>query len=294
MSTTELDGTGPGLDAAPSGFRPTVAFGPRSLPPTGETGPRLLTADGIDLATRCWSGRHWPRGVVVIAHGLSATKDDLRVVSLASELHRRGFDVITYDSRGHGQSGGHCTLGDLERHDVAAAVEWARRRSGRVILVGASMGAVAVLGYAAEDPDLAGVVAVSSPGEWKLPLRTRSIVTAALARTRPGRLFVRWRARVRIAPWTSPEPPRALVARVRCPVVVVHGQKDPIIPFGVGLARFVTPGPRVRVVAVPGMGHAFDPIGHQGICDGVGLLAGPIAPPVSPVSVFGLPEWVIT
>jgi hypothetical protein len=33
-------------------------------------------------------------------------------------------------------------------------------------------------------------------------------------------------------------------------------------------------------MAVPGMGHAFDPIGHRGICEGIDLLAGPAAAPI--------------
>ena len=174
----------------------------------GVPGPRLETGDGVELATRRWPVSERARAVVVLAHGLTANKDDARVVALASELHRQGFEVIAYDSRGHGQSGGQCTLGDLERHDVAAVVAWARTRNRSVILVGVSMGAVGVLSYAATANDLTGVVTVSSPGEWRLPLRIRSMITVSLARTRTGREFARRRMGVRIAPWTSPESPR--------------------------------------------------------------------------------------
>ena len=50
-----------------------------------------------------------------------------------------------------------------------AAVHVARERSDRVVLVGTSMGAIAALRYAATDPELAGVVAVSCPAAWRLP-----------------------------------------------------------------------------------------------------------------------------
>jgi pimeloyl-ACP methyl ester carboxylesterase len=228
----------------------------------GIAGPRLETSDGVELATRQWPVSDGARAVVVLAHGLTANKDDARVVALASELHRQGFEVIAYDSRGHGQSGGQCTLGDLERHDVAAVVAWARTRNRSVVLVGASMGAVGVLSYAAKANDLTGVVTVSSPGEWRLPLRIRSMVTASLARTRTGREFARRRMGVRIAPWTSPESPRSLVERVTVPVAVVHGRRDAIIPHGAGLARVVHEGPVRSVALVHSMGHAFDPVGH--------------------------------
>ncbi len=232
-------------------------------------GPRLKTCDGIELATRRWSVSGDARAIVVLAHGLTANKDEPRLVALAAELQGRGFEVIAYDSRGHGQSGGQCTLGDLERHDVAAVVAWARNRNRRVVLVGASMGAVAVLSYASTANDLAGVVTVSSPGEWRLPLRIRSMLTASLARTRMGREFARRRMNVHIAPWTSPESPSSLVERISVPLAVVHGRRDSIIPAGVGLASVIGDGPDRSVALVPSMGHAFDPVGHRQICDAV-------------------------
>lgn len=236
---------------------------------SGMTGPRLETTDGVELATRRWPVHDGARAVVVLAHGLTANKDERRVVSLASKLQGQGIEVIAYDSRGHGQSGGECTLGDLERNDVAAVVEWARTRNERVVLVGASMGAVAVLSYAATAKDLTGVVTVSSPGEWRLPLRIRSMIAASLARTRTGRQFARRRMNVRIAPWTSPESPRSLVERISVPLAVVHGRRDAIIPAGAGLARVIRVGPGRSVALVQSMGHAFDPVGHRQICDAV-------------------------
>jgi alpha-beta hydrolase superfamily lysophospholipase len=222
----------------------------------------LETTDGVELATRRWPVSERARAVVVLAHGLTANKDDASVVSLASELHRQGFEVMAYDSRGHGQSGGQCTLGDLERYDVAAVAAWARTQNRRVVLVGASMGAVGVLSYAATADELTGVVTVSSPGEWRLPLRIRSMITASLARTRTGREFARRRMGVHIAPWTSPESARSLVERVAVPVAVVHGRRDAIIPHRSGLARVVREGPGRSVALVHAMGHAFDPVGH--------------------------------
>ncbi len=152
----------------------------------GRAGPKLRAADGTELATRCWLGTGGADAMVVISHGFTANKDDPAVEALGDELHSIGYDVVTYDSRGHEQSGGLCTLGKLEGLDVAALVDWARARTSRIVPVGASMGAVGVLSYAAKDPDLAGAVTVSSPGEWRLPLRFRSLLAAGLARTSLG------------------------------------------------------------------------------------------------------------
>ena len=209
---------------------------------------------------------------VVISHGLTGNKDDPRVVALAERLYDSGYQVVTYDSRGHGSSGGTCTLGKLEGLDVAAIAEWADTRGTQLVLVGASMGAVAALAYAAEHHTLTGVVAISSPGDWRLPFHFRSLVTAGLARTRPGRRWAKRKMNVRIGPWAAPESARNLLQAVRCPVVVVHGSADPIIPRGFRLADGLSEGPLRELVVVPGMGHAFDPIGLTSICDATSRL----------------------
>jgi alpha-beta hydrolase superfamily lysophospholipase len=238
-------------------------------PERGSISPRLRTEDGVELATRSWPLPVGARAAVVLVHGLAANKDDLRVVALAEELSALGFEVLAYDSRGHGQSGGLCTLGHLERFDVAAAADSVRSRGVPIVVVGASMGAVATLAYAATAPDIAGVVAVSSPAEWRLPFRPRSVLTATLARTKAGRHFAHRKMNVRIAPWSSPEPPRALLDRVECPLVIVHGGRDPIIPISHGLESALQADERRSIAVVPHMGHAFDPAGYPQICDAV-------------------------
>jgi pimeloyl-ACP methyl ester carboxylesterase len=231
-----------------------------STPPRGRRGPTLLASDGTELATRCWLTDEGADVMVVIAHGLTANKDDPKVVALADDLFTAGYEVVTYDSRGHGHSGGFCTLGKFEELDVAAVVGWARSRAQRIVLIGASMGAVGVLAYAAKDPELAGVVTVSSPGEWRLPLRFRSLVTAWLARTGPGRRWAERTMNVRIAPWASPDPAPLHLPGVHCPVVVIHGDQDPIIPRRSSLADRVVEDAGRELVVVPTMGHAFDPV----------------------------------
>ena len=126
--------------------------------------PTLLTADQVTLAGRRWFAEDTPTASVVLVHGFCASSDDPAVVNVAESLSAQGFDVVSYDARGHGRSAGESTLGDLEEHDVAAAVALARERTSDVVLVGASMGAIAALRYAATDPELRGIVSVSCPG----------------------------------------------------------------------------------------------------------------------------------
>jgi alpha-beta hydrolase superfamily lysophospholipase len=233
-------------------------------------GMTLVTSDGVELAARSWLIDGGATAIVILVHGFSASKDEPNVVALARRLTERGLDVVTYDGRGHGASGGTCTLGDLEHLDVAAAVAWARQRSPRTVLVGASMGGIAVLRHAAGGTEVTGVVAVSSPAEWRMPLRVRALLTGGLTRTTPGRWVSAHHLRVRVHPvWTSPEPPRQLAARVTSPLAIVHGHRDRLIPPRAALDLYGDGGGSRRLVLVPEMGHAFDRAGHKAICDAV-------------------------
>src|SRR5919201_902906 len=94
----------------------------------------LVTSDGVHLSARQWSS-DGARAAVVIVHGFAASGRDPAVVAACERLAAAGLDVLVYDSRGHGASGGEATLGDRERHDVAAAVERARANTSRIVVV---------------------------------------------------------------------------------------------------------------------------------------------------------------
>jgi alpha-beta hydrolase superfamily lysophospholipase len=220
----------------------------------------LTTSDGLELAARSWSATGEPRASVVLVHGLAATKDNPELVAVATSLQDRGFDVLAYDARGHGESPGICTLGDLERYDVAAAVAFAARDGLPVVVVGASMGGIAVLRHAADDPTLAGVVTVSTPADWRLHRSPGTLALAGMIRTRLGRAFAARLFRVRLSPdWSNAEPPRSLAARLTSPLAVVHGERDRFIPASEAAALFSASGGERRLFLVPRMGHAFHP-----------------------------------
>ena len=96
----------------------------------------LHTADGLALAAEVWPAPEAGASgaVVVLVHGFTAHRRDPTVLAMAHELRAAGHTVVAYDMRGHGESEGLCTLGDRERHDVAAAVAAARDLAPRVVL----------------------------------------------------------------------------------------------------------------------------------------------------------------
>jgi alpha-beta hydrolase superfamily lysophospholipase len=230
----------------------------------------LRTGDGLTLAGRRWLTADPPPAAAVIVHGFSASSSCPHVEALATAIHADGLDVVTYDARGHGSSNGESTLGDDEQHDVAAAVALARERAGRVVLVGASMGAIAVLRYAVTDPGLAGAVIVSCPARWKLPRNARGIAAAAMTRTRAGRRATERLCGVRVARrWTNPLPPIDLAPLAGIPITYVHGTNDRFIAARDAASLWeVTPEPR-RLVIVRGMGHAFEPSAIDPVRDAV-------------------------
>ena len=233
----------------------------------------LRTADGLSLTADAWLTPTPAAAAVVLVHGFTAHRNDPAVVSTAHELRGEGYAVVTYDMRGHGESEGLCTLGDLEKLDVAAAVVAARDLAPRVVVVGASLGAVAVLRYAVDDHELAGVVTVSSPAQWRVGT-PRTAVAAALTRTRLGRRLARRLGARLDRRWTWPEAPDALAARVAVPLAVVHGLDDRFMPTSEARVLHDAVSGHRRLDLVAGMGHAYGTRGLEPIIAAVAWCLG--------------------
>ncbi len=106
------------------------------------------TADGLRLACFYGQTKVTPaRGTCVILHGHSYGKDGM--AWLARKLTERGFDVVAFDARAHGESEGEIsTVGDLEGADANAVVEQAEKKFALPhprIVIGQSLGAVTAI-----------------------------------------------------------------------------------------------------------------------------------------------------
>jgi alpha-beta hydrolase superfamily lysophospholipase len=220
----------------------------------------LFTADGVRLTATWWHADRLARGTVVLVHGFGAGSGEARVVALAEALRAHGFDVLAYDGRGHGASDGATTLGDDEHLDVAAAVAAVPPAGRPLVLVGASMGAIATLRYATAHPEaVAGVVTVSCPARWKLPRNARGVLSALLTQTPLGRNVARRHMGVRISSRAARgAPPVELVATLTVPLAVVHGRCDPFIAPEDGTLLYETAHEPRRLDLVEGLGHAFE------------------------------------
>jgi uncharacterized protein len=115
-------------------------------------------ADGLRLAS-WWIPADAARGAVVLVHGFRSTRDEL--LDHAPYLHTAGYDVLLYDARASGQSGGMMsTLGWRETSDLRAVIDQvAARTAGRPLFVmGHSLGAVTAILEGADDDRVAAFI----------------------------------------------------------------------------------------------------------------------------------------
>ncbi len=151
---------------------------------------------------------------VLYSHGNAEDLGDLR--AQLEEYRDLGFSVFAYDYSGYGTSEGKPTA-RRACEDADAALEYLVEEEkiplDRIILHGRSVGGGPAL-YLAEKNDVAGLIVESS------------FVTAFRVITRvPLVPFDKYRNISRIS-------------RVNCPVLVIHGREDEVIPFWHGEALY--------------------------------------------------------
>lgn len=213
--------------------------------------------DGTRLAGWFIPGR--TRAAVALVHGAWVNREGL--LPVAEWLHRRGgFSVLLFDLRGGGESDGDTvTFGHHERADLLGAVDYLRARPdvdpARIGAYGSSMGAAVALLAAADAPELAAVVADSAYTNLEaligrsfraftgLPSFPFAPLVVGLAERQTG-----LRA-AHIAPLNA-------IARISPrPVLLVHGEADPLIPASESHALFAAAGEPKELWVVPGAGH---------------------------------------
>ena len=98
----------------------------------------------------------WGRRTVLVCHGLAANKSNQLI--LARAFPNEGLNVLIFDFRAHGESGGQLTtFGDRERRDVLGAVRYLRAQrpaeAEKIYGVGASLGAAALIAAGSDNSD---------------------------------------------------------------------------------------------------------------------------------------------
>jgi len=104
--------------------------------------------------------------VIIICPGFYNSKEN-RWMRKTVDLLLPRYDVIIFDMRGHGGSGGTFTWSAKERLDVDAVADYAAAQGYRHIgIVGFSLGAAAAIAAAASRSDIDSMVLISCPSDF--------------------------------------------------------------------------------------------------------------------------------
>lgn len=126
-----------------------------------------VASGGVPLAVERWAPGTEARAVVVCVHGLGEHRRALPYVPFYESLASLGFNVVAFDLRGHGESGGprlYARDFTLLRDDLARVVALAAddARGRPVFVVGGSFGGLLALAAGLRPHDaLCGIVAVA-------------------------------------------------------------------------------------------------------------------------------------
>lgn len=203
---------------------------------------RFASDDGVAL-TGLWfpSARTPSKGVVVQFHGngQNMTSHFLNVYWLALE----GWDVLAFDYRGYGASGGSPSLAGAVR-DGAAALAYARTKDpGKpVVVLGQSLGGALALASLARDGGK-GVKALVLDSTF-----------SSYRRVAASKVFL-LRPLVWLLISDKYAPDRLIKKRPPVPLLLLHAPGDPVVPYAEGRRLYdLAPGPK-EFWDVPGFGH---------------------------------------
>ncbi len=171
------------------------------------------------------------RYTILYSHGNG--EDIGRVLGVCRLLRGAGFNVLVYDYRGYGTSEG--SAGERSACvDIESAYDYLTGPLAvppeRILLLGRSVGGGPSVDLASRKPVGGLILEGAFTSAFRIPLR------------------------VRLLPWDKFDN-LAKLPRVRCPVLVIHGQNDWIVPAWHGQALYAAAPDPKRCLWVEGAGH---------------------------------------
>ena len=198
---------------------------------------------------------------VIIVHGIDSQRTADGAVELGARLVEAGYQVLLFDLRGHGESGGDRVSGGyFERDDVLGAYDFMLERGarpGEVGLLGLSMGAGIVIMAAAREGGVGAVVAdtpfadiddrIVEEAARRTPLTEGTVPLFLPAATIFADLFYG-------IDLDDLEPARD-VRRLAYPVLIIHGEADTRTPVSQSRIVHENAPAGSELWLVPGAGH---------------------------------------
>ncbi len=204
-----------------------------------ETG-RLDRGDGIALAWARLAGRG---PAVVFLPGFASDMSGAKATALAGACAASRRAMLRFDYSGHGASGGTFADGTISvwLADALAAID--RLTEGPLVLVGSSMGGwIALLAALARPERVAGLVGIAAAPDF-----TEALMWEAMAPPERATLLERGFLDVPSQYGPPTRITRALIEdgrqhlllggsiAIACPVRLLHGQRDPDVPWETAL-----------------------------------------------------------
>jgi len=214
---------------------------------------RFWTADGHELEGWLFHGGESP-ATVLFMHGTNYNASDMwatqeRAQAFGGFLRGIGCNFFVFDYRGFGQNGGDTTEQGTYL-DAEGAVAYLHNRPeidpARLIFYGFSLGTGVAVELALREP-CAGLV-----------LRAPYTSVRELVQWR----YPKMRTLLRLAPWLpmSRYDSQAKIARIRVPLLVMHGDADESVPAWMGQRLYeLAPEPKT-FVSFPGAAHQDFPL----------------------------------
>ena len=229
--------------------------------------------DGIPIVTRRWT-TDTPRARVLVVHGLGEHSG--RWTHVAEFFNEQGYEVHSYDLRGHGVSGGRKL--DLEHFDqhIGDLAEIAGNVDGGelpFVIYGHSMGGLISTGFAQSSHQQPDLYVLSAPALGAtVPGALRAAVNV-LAKVAPStrlpasiksehlskdpavgaayfddpRVYLKGTARAGNAFLSAMDTISANLQAISVPALVVHGGDDELVPTAVSAPLAAVPGVTRRV-----------------------------------------------
>jgi dipeptidyl aminopeptidase/acylaminoacyl peptidase len=220
----------------------------------------FVTDDGVTLEGWLVGPDHQAKKTpaVILCHGLGANKSDF--TDLAVHLARRGYWVLTFDFRAHGESGGsRSSLGYHEQKDVKAAHAFLVSRQGinaeQIGIFGFSLGGSTAILAAASTGKFAAVVADSA--FTSLRDQAREAITGFYHL--PAFPFVNLAVlgyELYFQKGTQNIAPESVIAKISpIPVLIIAGEGDEMIPAENGRRLFAAAQEPKELWIIPVSGH---------------------------------------
>jgi uncharacterized protein len=206
-----------------------------------------------------------PAPAVVVMHGWGGNA--ALMLPLARPLHEAGYATLFVDARCHGASDDD-SFASLPRfaEDTEHAFAWLSEREGvdpaRIALLGHSVGAGAVLFAASRTPQVAAVVSVAAFSHPAAMMR-RWLAAKRIPEKPIGRYILDYVQKTighrfdEIAPVTT-------IARIRRPVLLVHGADDEVVPIDEAMQIYAMRGDTpVELMTLTGDHESFADLEHH-------------------------------